>query len=357
LDEWESAPFGAEIRDDYVYARGASDMKGQIFAHLKGLEALVKHGGCPVNIKYLIEGEEEIGSPNLEKFIDDNKDLLGCDFVLNCDSCIRGVDIPSINYSLRGLAYFELSLEAAKKDLHSGVFGGSVYNPIHVLSELIAGMHGDAGRVTLPGFYDAVRDLDADEREELTKIPYSDADWMKTAGTKALFGEAGYTTIERVGARPTLEVNGIWGGYIEEGAKTVLPARAHAKISTRLVADQEPTAIKGQLEAYLKENMPAGISWTLHEHSTGPGSTMDRKSAYVQAAAKALEKVFGKPPLFTRQGGSVPVVGMMQKQLGVDSVMLGFGLPDDGIHGPNERQYLPNFFRGIETHVHFLSAL
>ena len=357
LDEWVSDPFGAEIRDDYVYARGASDMKGQLFAQLKGLEALVRHGGCPVNIKYLLEGEEEIGSPNLERFIDENKELLQCDFVLNCDSCINGVDVPSITYALRGLAYFEVTLEGPSKDLHSGVFGGSVHNPIHVLAELIAGMHDAAGRVTLPGFYDDVRELEEEEREELARIPYSNEEWMETAGTTALFGEAGYTTVERVGARPTLEVNGIWGGYTEAGAKTVLPARVTAKISTRLVADQVPAAIQGQLEAYLAAKTPAGITWTVQEHSKGPGSTMDRKSAYVQAAAKALEDVFGTVPLFTRQGGSVPVVGLMQEQLGVDSVMLGFGLPDDGIHGPNERQYLPNFYRGIETHIRFLSAL
>ncbi len=357
LQEWDSDPFGAEVRGDYIYARGASDMKGQLFAQLKAVEALVKNGGCPVNLKFLFEGEEEIGSPNLAPFIDAHKDLLDCDVVLNCDAGIHAKDVPAITYALRGLAYFELEVQSAASDLHSGLFGGSIRNPIHVLSDLIAGMHDTDGRVTLPGFYDKVRELDDAEREVLKKVPYSDAEWLDTTGASALHGEKGYTTTERVGARPTLEVNGIWGGYIEEGAKTVLPARATAKISARLVADQAPGEIRGQLEAYLEARTPEGVAWKLDEHSQGPGSIMDRGSVYMQAARQALEAVFGAPPLFIRQGGSVPVVGMMQEKLGVDSVMLGFGLPGDGIHGPNEKQYLPNFFRGIETHIRFLAGL
>lgn len=357
LDEWESDPFGAEIRGDHIYARGASDMKGQIFAQLKAMESIAAQGDYPVNIKYLLEGEEEIGSPSLPGFIDSNLKLLQCDAVLNCDAGIHDKDTPAIMYSLRGLAYFELEIRTAKKDLHSGMFGGSVRNPLHVLADVISAMHDDDGRVTLPGFYDRVRTLDDEERELLRQVPYSDAAWTAMAGTQMCFGEEGFTTVERIGARPTLEVNGVWGGFTGEGAKTVLPARAHAKISARLVADQDPDAVEGQLREFLAQHVPDDVSWQLHKHSSGPGSTMDRKSAYMKSAEAALKAVFGKAPVFKREGGSVPIVGMLQKKLGVDSVMLGFALPDDGIHGPNEKQYLPNFYRGIETYIHYLYLL
>lgn len=357
LDEWESDPFAGEVRGDYIYARGASDMKGQFFALLKAVQALTETGGLPINLKFMLEGEEEIGSPHLAQFIAEHKEKLACDFVLNCDAGVHSPDAPGITYSLRGLAYFELHLQAAKKDLHSGRFGGSVLNPIHVLAELIASFHDADGCVTLPGFYDKVRPLDDDERANIALAAFDDNTWLEMAGAKALHGEQGYTTAERIGARPTLDVNGIWGGFTGEGAKTVLPAKAHAKISTRLVADQDPEEVEKQLRNHIAAHLPEGIDWELHEHSWGPGSTMDRYSPYMKAAATAIEKVFGKPPVFTREGGSVPVVGMMQTMLGVDSVMLGFALPDDGIHGPNERQYLPNFFNGIETYVHYLCAL
>ncbi len=357
LDEWESDPFGAEIRGDYIFARGASDMKGQIFAQLKAMECIAAQGDYPVNIKYLLEGEEEIGSPSLPGFIETHKEKLACDVVLNCDSGIYDKDTPAIMYSLRGLAYFELELRTAKKDLHSGMFGGAVRNPLHVLSEVIAAMHDAQGRVTLPGFYDLVRPLADEERTLLQQLPHDDEAWQEMAGVEASYGEAGYSTVERIGARPTVEVNGMWGGFTGEGAKTVLPARAHAKISARLVADQDPDAIEGQFRAFLEDHVPEGVSWKLHKHSSGPGSTMDRHSIYIKGAETALETVYGKAPLFKREGGSVPIVGLLQKKLGVDSVMLGFALPDDGIHGPNERQYLPGFFRGIETYIRYLDIL
>ncbi len=353
FDEWETPPFEPTIRGDYIFARGASDMKGQIFAQIKAMEALA--GKYPLNIKYLIEGEEEIGSEHLDTFIDDNLDLLKCDFVLNCDAGIHGPDQPGIVYSLRGLAYFQVDVRAHAKDLHSGRFGGTVRNPIHVLSELIAGLHDDKGRVTLPGFYDKVRELDDDERKALARLPHSDEHWLEMATAKALYGEVGYTTLERVGGRPCLDVNGIWGGFIGEGAKTVLPAVAHAKLSARLVADQKPSDVLPQLEAYFKANTPEGVTAKVKLLSDGPGSIMARDSEYMQNAIAALNDVFGKDPVFSREGGSVPVVGMMQEKLGVDSIMLGFALPDDGIHGPNERQYLPNFFKGIETYIRFLA--
>lgn len=355
INEWCTGPFDGNIEGDYIYGRGASDMKGQIFALLQAVEALIEQGPLPVNLKFLIEGEEEIGSPSLEGFIESHKDLLACDVVLNCDGGIHAPDVPSITYSLRGLAYFELEIRTHEKDLHSGLFGGSIRNPIHVLCELIAGMHDASGRVTLPGFYDEVRDLNDEERALLQRVPYDDEDWLRMAGARGLFGENGYSTVERIGARPTLEVNGIWGGFIGAGAKTVLPAHATAKISTRLVADQKHGNIRGYLESYLERSAPKEVAWELRELSHGPGGIMDRKSPYIRAAAVALKEVFGVEPIFKREGGSVPVVGMMQEQLGVDSVMLGFALPDDGIHGPNERQYLPNFFRGIETYIRFFS--
>jgi len=357
LDEWESDPFAAEIRGDNIYARGASDMKGQIFAQLKAVEALMNQGPLPVNLKYLLEGEEEIGSPNLPDFLDVHKDRLACDVVLNCDAGIHAPDVPAIVYSLRGLAYYEIEIQGPGQDLHSGMFGGSVHNPIHVLCELLSGMHDEEGRITLPGFYDAVRGLDSEERALLSQVPYSDAEWLAMTGAQALDGEAGYTTVERVGARPALDVNGIWGGFTGQGAKTVLPARARAKLSMRLVADQTPDEVLPCLQSYLEEHVPEGIRWRLEEHSKGPGATMDRKSPYMRCAAQALQDVFGRPPLFRREGGSVPVVGLMQQKLGVDSIMLGFALPDDGIHGPNEKQYLPNFFKGIETYIRFMASL
>ena len=357
FDEWESPPFEPTIRGDYIHARGASDMKGQIFAQIKAMECLVAQGDPPVNIKYLLEGEEEIGSPNLGPFIDAHKEMLKCDVVLNCDAGIHAPDQPAISYSLRGLAYFEVEIRAHKKDLHSGLFGGSVANPAHVLCELIAGMHDENGRVTLPGFYDRVRDLEDEEREALAKIPQSDEEWIAMAGAKGLYGEVGYTTVERIGARPTLEVNGIWSGFIGEGSKTVLPAVATAKISARLVADQNPGDVKAQLEGYLRASAPDLVDWELRELVHGPGAIMDRNSPYMRAAVDALRATFDADTIFRREGGSIPVVGMMQEQLGVDSVLLGFALHSDGIHGPNERQYLPNFFRGIETYIHYLTKL
>lgn len=357
FDEWTSPPFEPTVRGDYLYGRGASDMKSQIFGQIKAVEALVKTSGLPVNLKYLLEGEEEIGSPHLGRFIDEHRDRLACDVVLNADGGIHAPDQPSITYSLRGLAYFELEVRGPAKDLHSGLFGGTVLNPIQALCELVAGMHDADGRVTLPGFYDKVRSLSDEERELLSQVPYSDEEWLKVTGAPSLWGEKGYSTIERMGARPTLELNGIVGGFTGEGSKTVLPARALAKISMRLVADQDPAELHGMLCAYLRERAPEGVTWEVRELTHGEGAIMDRKSPYMRAAEQALRDVFGRDPLFKREGGSVPVVGMMQKKLGVDSVMFGFALPTDGIHGPNEHQHIPTFYRGIEAQVRFLAAL
>ncbi len=359
LDEWVGGEaFSAEVRGEWIFARGASDMKGQIFAQMKAMECLRDADGTyPVNIKYLLEGEEEIGSLNLPAFIEAHREQLACDVTLNCDAGIHAPGVPAITYALRGLAYFEIELRTAGHDLHSGLFGGSVRNPIHVLAELITGMHDAKGRVTLPGFYDRVRPLDDEERKMLARTPCPEQEWLEMTGARAIYGEDGYATHERVGARPTLDVNGIWGGFTGEGAKTVLPARAWAKLSTRLVPDQQPGEIEGMLRAYLETNAPRDVEWALKIHSLGPGAVMNRKSDYMQSAAAALGDVFGCPPLFEREGGSVPVVGLFQEKLGVDSIMLGFALPGDGIHGPNEHQHLPTLYRGVEAFIRFLCRL
>lgn len=357
ISEWVSDPFAPTAREDYLYARGASDMKGQLVAQLKAVEALVKSGALPVNLKYILEGEEEVGSPNLEAFINENEELLRADVVLNCDGGFIERDTPSITYALRGLAYFELEVRGPSSDLHSGLFGGTILNPAQALCEMIAGMHDADGKVTLPRFYDRVRDLDEEERTALARLPHSDDAWLALTGAPTLAGEEGYTTVERVGARPTLEVNGIWGGFTGSGSKTVLPAKASAKISMRLVADQRPDEIHQQLLDYLDAHTPTGVTCEVRELVHGPGAIMDRSSAAMQAAVDALEEVFKQVPVFKREGGSIPVVGMMQDRLGIDSVLLGFELPDDNIHGPNERQYIPNFFKGIETYIHFLTKV
>ena len=353
LDLWTSDPFDPQVHGDDIFARGASDNKGQIVAHLKAVESIIRTSGLPINLKYLIEGEEEVGSPSLGAFVTEHKDLLSCDLCLNGDSGILAPDIPSIVYALRGLAYFEIRLQGPASDLHSGVFGGAVDNPAQVLCELIAGMRDGQGRITLPGFYDHVRPLTDAERAELAKLPQTDSWWQEQTGAKALFGEEGYTTIERATARPTLDVNGLLSGFTGQGSKTVLPARAMAKVSMRLVPDQTPAEVQRGLQAYLEANAPPTVTWELEQLAGCRPAIVERDSDAVRAASRALEAVWGKPPLFMRQGGTVPVVGLIQELLDVDSLMLGFGLPDDNLHAPNEKQHLPNFFRGIETYIRF----
>jgi acetylornithine deacetylase/succinyl-diaminopimelate desuccinylase-like protein len=357
LDEWRSHPFEPTIRGDNLYARGASDMKGSLVALLKAIESVLNAGSLPIGLRILFEGEEEIGSSSLPEFIERRRVLLAADVALNCDGQIHSPTLPSIVYGLRGLAYFEITVCGPRQDLHSGMFGGAIHNPAQVLCELVAGMHDAEGRVTLPGFYDPVRPLSDEERQALARIPQTDEDWKALTGAPALWGERGYTTTERVGARPTLEVNGLLSGFTGEGAKTVLPAKAMAKISTRLVADQDPAAICGQIREYMRRHAPNTITWQVRELSRGPGAIMERNSPAMRAAVKALRDTFGVEPIFKREGGSVPVVGLMQQQLGLDSIMLGFGLPDDNIHGPNEKQHLPTFYKGIETYIRFILGL
>jgi acetylornithine deacetylase/succinyl-diaminopimelate desuccinylase-like protein len=354
---WKTAPFEPTVRGESIFARGASDMKGQVVATLKAIEALVKTGGLPVNIKWLLEGEEEIGSPDLEGFIVEHKDLLTCDIAFNPDSGMIGKDYPTITYALRGLAYFELRITGPEHDLHSGIYGGVVHNPAHALAELIAGMHDSKGHITLPGFYNKVRKLSREEREELGRLPTGDDHYREQAGVPALYGEAGFTANERAGARPTLDVNGMLSGFTGVGSKTIIPSWAMAKISMRLVPDQDPKDVHQQLIRYLELHAPKDIRWEVTPMAGGPASMSDRKNFGVKAMAQALETVWEKRPYFRREGGSIPVVAQMQRVLGVESVITGFGLPDDNVHAPNEKLSLDTWYKGIEAIIHFFLNL
>ena len=357
LGEWQSDPFQPEIRGENLFARGVSDMKGQIMAALNALEAMEAGGDLPVQFKFLFEGEEEVGSPNLYEFIQNHRDILACDLCLNPDTGMLGPELPTITYALRGLAYFELRVYGPSQDLHSGTFGGVVHNPAQVLCELIAGLHDDQGRVTLPGFYDRVRDLDPQEREDLARLPVNEAFYLKNAGVKKLWGEEGYTPAERTGARPTLEVNGLLSGFTGEGSKTVLPARAMAKISSRLVADQRVEKVKKQLERVLHDRLPDTVRWELDQLAGAPPVLSPRDSKGITALTSAYEMVWGKRPLFRREGGTVPVGAYLQELLGVDSVQTGFSLPDDNAHSPNEKLHLPTWQRGTKALIHFFCNL
>lgn len=357
LELWHSPAFEPTVRGENLFGRGASDMKGQVMVSLKAAEAWMNNGGLPVNVKFVVEGEEEIGSPNLEAFIAAHKDLLACDVAINPDTGMIGAEVPTITYGLRGLAYFEIRLSGPDHDLHSGVFGGAVHNPAQVLCELIAGMHDAQGRITLPGYYDSVRPLSAEERAELARLPMDENFFRQQTGAPALHGEAGYTSVEQVGGRPTLEVNGLLSGFTGEGSKTVLPAKAMAKISMRLVPDQDPEQVHQQLLAYLRQNAPKTVKWEVIKMASGPASITDRHLPAVTALSNALEVTWGKRPVFKREGGSVPVVSQMQRILGVESVLTGFGLPDDNLHAPNEKVHLPTYLRGIEAFIRFYANL
>jgi acetylornithine deacetylase/succinyl-diaminopimelate desuccinylase-like protein len=357
LNEWRTPPFEPTVQGDNLFARGASDMKGQVAAFLNALEAWLQAGGLPVNVKVVVEGEEEVGSPNLAPFLRAHAEQLKCDVALNCDAGIMRPDLPSLVYGLRGLAYFELWVYGPEHDLHSGMFGGSVHNPAQVLCELVAGMHDAQGRVTLPGFYDQVRVMDDQERRDLARGAHPEEDWRRMTGVPQLYGEQGFTTTERLGARPTLEVNGLLSGFTGEGSKTVLPARAMAKISTRLVPHQDHAAIEGMLKAFVAQHAPPTVTWEVKNLVSNAPALVERDSPGVRAAVKALEDTFGVAPVFRLEGGSVPIVGMMQEALGVDSILMGFGLPDDNLHAPNEKLHLPNYYHGIEAYARFFANL
>lgn len=354
IDLWKSDPFEGVQRGDYFFGRGTSDMKGQVMASMKAVEAVMKNGGLPVNIKWLIEGEEEIGSKHLGAFIQKHADMLKADVCLNPDAGMMSADLPTITYGLRGLCYMELRVYGPAKDLHSGLYGGAIHNPAQVLTELVAGMHDKNGKITLPGFYNTVRKLTKQERAAFARLPIKKKEIIEQAGVKDLWGEPAFTPAERIGARPTLEVNGLLSGWTGKGSKTVLPAYAMAKISCRLVPDQTPEQVVKQMKAYLKAKAPKTIRWEVEELTHSGWAITDLNSKGVQAMSHALERVWGKKTLFRREGGSIGVVVHLQQYAGVESVLTGFGLPDDDIHSPNERLHLPTWHKGIESLVHFI---
>jgi acetylornithine deacetylase/succinyl-diaminopimelate desuccinylase-like protein len=357
IELWHTGPFEPTGVGENMFGRGISDMKGQIMASLSAFESIVRTGHLPFNVKFLIEGEEEIGSPSLGKWITEHKDLLKSDFCLNMDGGMLGKDYPTITYGLRGLAYFELRVYGAAHDLHSGLAGGIVHNPAQALAELIAAMHDADGRILLPGFYDSVRTLSAEEHADFARLPSTDADFLAMTGAPALWGEPEYLPAERLGARPTLEINGMISGFTGKGQKTVLPAWAMAKISCRLVPDQDPDAVHEQLKRFLTEKAPKTIRWELEKFSGGRASISDLNQPAMKALAAAQETVWGSRPYFVREGGSVPVVAQMQSVLGIETVLTGFGLPDDNLHAPNEKLHIPTWTRGIDALIHFFFNL
>jgi acetylornithine deacetylase/succinyl-diaminopimelate desuccinylase-like protein len=355
---WTTPPFTPTIRDGRLYARGACDDKGQFIIHVNAFEAhLATSGSCPVNVKFLIEGEEEIGSPNLEPFIASHKDLLKCDAVVVSDTAMFDKKTPSIVHGLRGLSYLQVDVRGTARDLHSGTFGGAVINPAFALAHIIAGLKDTKGKIKVPGFYDKVRKLTAAERRSLQKLPHTDAKFKKSIGAKVLFGEPGFTTLERVWARPTLEVNGIWGGFMGDGAKTVIPAEAHAKISMRLVPNQTPKEIVAKATRYIKAIAPKSVDVTVTHIHSGESWLAETDHPALQAAARAVKKAFGKTPVFTREGGSIPVVAAFDRILKVPSVLMGIGLHDDNLHAPDEKIDLDNFFRGNEAATYLMDEL
>lgn len=349
LDLWHSGPFEPVIKDGLIYARGSADDKGQFYMHVKAIEAMLKNGGLPCNVKVMIEGEEEVGSDNLGTFVKANKDRLKADVVLISDTAMIANDVPSINTGLRGLSYVEVEVTGPNRDLHSGVYGGAVTNPINALCEMIASLHDADRRVTIPGFYDAVKELSTADRKALAEAPFNEKEYMKDLDIAAVRGEKGYTSEERSSIRPTLDVNGIWGGYIGEGAKTVLPAKAFAKISMRLVPDQTSEAITKLFKDHFEKIAPPGVKVVVKPHHGGEPAVTPIDSPAYQAASKAMEETFGKRPIPTRGGGSIPIVALFEKELGLKTVLFGFGLDSDNIHSPNEKYGVFNYFQGIRT--------
>ena len=348
LDLWESPPFEAAVREGEIYARGAADDKGQIFMHFKAVEAIMKQmGRLPVNIKFILEGEEEVGSAHLDEFVRDHKDQLAADVVVISDSPMFDRGVPSICYGLRGLVYFQIDLRGTKTDLHSGSFGGAVANPAFVLAQLLAQMKDRGGRVKIPGFYNAVQPLTEEERAEFKRLPFHEKRYRQHLEAPKLFGERDYTTLERVWARPTFEVNGLLSGFTAEGAKTVIPAVAMAKVSMRLVPDQDPDQVASLFEAYLKKVTPKTVELKITRMHGGKPWMTAFDNRFVQAAGRAIERGFGQRPVFNREGGSIPVVSTFQEVLGLPSVLFGVGLPDENAHAPNEKLDLGNFHNGI----------
>ncbi|HEY4108665.1 dipeptidase [Puia sp.] len=353
LNLWHSGPFEPVIRDGKIFARGSADDKGQFYMHVKALETMVQTKTLTTNIKFIIEGEEEIGSPNLAKFVSTNKALLKADVILISDTAMLSLEHPSIDIGVRGLSYIEVEVTGPNRDLHSGVYGGAVANPITMLAKMIASCHDENNHITIPGFYDDVVEATPAERKLMAAAPYNEAEYKKDLGVTELWGEKGYTNNERTGIRPTLELNGIWGGYTGEGAKTVLPGKAFAKISARLVPNQSAKVITEKLLNYFRQIAPPGVTVKAEEHHGGePYMTPIDSKAY-QAAAKAIQATFGKAPIPVRGGGSIPICSLFEQHLGVKIVFMGFGLDSDNLHSPNEKFDLANFYKGIETIPYF----
>jgi acetylornithine deacetylase/succinyl-diaminopimelate desuccinylase-like protein len=345
---WESPPFEATVRDGELFARGAADDKGQVFMHMKAIEAHLKQDGrLPVNIKFMLEGEEEVGSAHLDDFIESHKDLLAANVVVVSDSAMFARGVPSICYGLRGLVYCQIDLRGSSTDLHSGLFGGAVANPAFVLAQIIAQLKDRSGRVKIPGFYDDVRPLSEEERKAWAGLPFDERKYRKDFGIPKLHGETGYTTLERTWARPTVEVNGMLSGFTGEGAKTVLPAVAMAKISMRLVPDQDPDKIASLFQEYVEKLTPKTVELTFTRMHGGRPWLTAYDNPFVQAAGRAIEKGFGRAPVFTREGGSIPVVSTFQQQLELPAVLFGVGLPDENAHAPNEKLDVSNFHNGV----------
>ena len=350
LDEWISPPFEPTKRDGNVYARGATDDKGQMLTHVKSAQAVLATAGkLPVQIKYVIEGEEEVGSANIEQFLEMRREQLACDVIVISDTSQFGPGRPAITYGLRGIAYYELRLTGPKQDLHSGTFGGAVTNPLNTLAKMLAALTDRNGRIQIPGFYDDVVDLTDVERAQFAALSFDEAAFMKQIGVEGVSGEASFTTLERRWARPTCDVHGFWGGYSGEGAKTVLPCRAGAKFSFRLVPAQDPKKIGKSLEQMLRSICPPGIKLELIDLHGAPGVLVPLDNPFMSAAAKAVERGFGTAPVFIREGGSIPIVNAFKKQLGADTLLLGWGLDDDNTHSPNEKFCLADFHRGIKA--------
>ena len=356
IDLWETSPFEPDIRNDRLFARGSADDKGQMFIHFKSTQAFLEVAGeLPLNIKFLIEGEEEIGSPNLQPFVDSRLEQLKADAVLISDSTMFSKETPSIAYGLRGLSYLQIDVQGPARDLHSGSFGGPVANPAFVLSQILASLKDENDRVLVPGFYDRVRELSSEEKAAFASLPFDEEAYRADLGVKKLAGERGYTTLEQLWARPTLEVNGLLSGFTGEGAKTVLPSRAMAKVSMRLVPDQDPDEIDELFESHVMAQTPETVSVKVAPMHSGKPWVASLDHPALQAAANAVEAGFGKRPVFQREGGTIPIVSIFQEMLGIPTVLMGIGLPDENAHAPNENLYLPHFFNGIKASAYFMA--
>jgi acetylornithine deacetylase/succinyl-diaminopimelate desuccinylase-like protein len=353
LELWTSGPFEPVVKDGRIYARGACDDKGQMFMHVKAFEIMAKTNTLPCNVKFMIEGEEEVGSPNLGKFLEENVDKLKADIVLASDTSMISMEHPSIESGLRGLAYMEVEVTGPNRDLHSGVYGGAVANPINMLCKMIASLHDENNHITIPGFYDNVENQTEADRNALNSAPFNQKEYNEELGIDAEWGEKGFSNLERTGTRPTLDVNGIWGGYIGEGAKTVLPSKAFAKISMRLVPHQTADEISAMFVKHFESIAPAGTKVKVTPHHGGDPVVTPTDSIAYRAAARAIQTTFGKEPIPTRGGGSIPIVALFERILGLKTALFGFGLDNDNIHSPNEKYDLANYYKGIETIPYF----